>query len=473
MENQTNSNQPLSRQPDNSDNKSNQNEWEVGRVGWFIVGCLVVVISTVLLLYIYSQQRIFILRILFVSIFTVLPAVMYYVFIASRKSSLFQEFVSNLNRLGLLEYYKAESGVGGEEENDKIRYFNKMRILGYIKRFEGVYAPIGRELRRDLLEATNSVDRNQVKFDSSLVDRDEATGRIFSLSTSIPVFIATILLGLGWVMCLPPWGLKEEERSLLKTLIPRQDPVLYAFLGAYFFSLQMLYRRFVTNDLRAKAFVSVSIRIILAMIGAWILTVLFKIGLPGIELAESKIDYIIYALAFIIGAFPPVLWRLIRVFFSESFAIVGKLIPSMQSNLPISDLDGLTVWHQSRLEEEDVENTYNMANTDIIDLLLNTKIPPERIIDWIDQSILYTCISFTDGNSQAIKPNEVKQRLLKQGIRTATQLEKEYAQTFDEVLQQQDTDAQNRQLYALARAVGNYTNLEFVRNWRGKVELMD
>ena len=58
--------------------------------------------------------------------------------------------------------------------------------------------------------------------------------------------------------------------------------------------------------------------------------------------------------------------------------------------MPVSDLDGLTVWHEARLEEEDIENIPNMATTEIVDLMLSTRFPPDRIIDWVDQAIFFT-----------------------------------------------------------------------------------
>jgi hypothetical protein len=76
-------------------------------------------------------------------------------------------------------------------------------------------------------------------------------------------------------------------------------------------------------------------------------------------------------------------------------------------------LDGLNVWHQTRLEEEDVESIPNMATADIVDLLLNTRIPPERIIDWVDQAILYTHLSQDDDLKYRAK-------LRAHGIRTAS-----------------------------------------------------
>ena len=31
-----------------------------------------------------------------------------------------------------------------------------------------------------------------------------------------------------------------------------------------------------------------------------------------------------------------------------------------------------------------------MASADIVELMLNTRLPADRIIDWVDQAILYT-----------------------------------------------------------------------------------
>ena len=63
-------------------------------------------------------------------------------------------------------------------------------------------------------------------------------------------------------------------------------------------------------------------------------------------------------------------------------------LPNLEGTLPLSQIDGLSVWHEARLDEEDIENVPNMATADIVDLMLNTKISPNRIINWIDQAML-------------------------------------------------------------------------------------
>ena len=72
-------------------------------------------------------------------------------------------------------------------------------------------------------------------------------------------------------------------------------------------------------------------------------------------------------------------------------------MPTLKEGLPLSDLDGLTVWHESRLEEEDIENIPNMATADIVDLMVNTRFPANRIIDWVDQAILLTQLGAAQG----------------------------------------------------------------------------
>ncbi len=399
-------------------------------------------------------------RILVITVFTILPALMYYVFIASRKRSLLQEFVSNLSRLGLLQR-QCDDDLQQDEASD--RYFERTRILSYIDRFEAVYGPVGKASKIELLEATQC----SVPSDCDRSISEPAGGRIFSPATAFPVFIATFLIGLGWVQFIPPWNGGEVVKNsgnatLHSSLLYNELPALFAFLGAYFFSVQMLYRRFVTNDLRASAFISVSIRIILGVIGAWLLQVLFKAEAIG---PENGMYWLLFA-SFVIGVFPPVLWRVIRDV-SGRMLILGKVVPSLDSDLPLNDLDGLTIWHQTRLEEEDIENAYNMANADIIALLVNTKMPPERIVDWVDQAILYSCLPPANRNGTPDEAN-LRTRLLRLGIGNASAL-KAVVRMVDEDDQLDDdfrSELHGIHLKSFFKRAEGFYNLNLIDHWR-------
>jgi hypothetical protein len=170
-------------------------------------------------------------------------------------------------------------------------------------------------------------------------------------------------------------------------------------------------------------------------------------------------------LGFIIGVFPRVVWQIVGAVAKKMSGKVLQL-PSLQTDLPITDLDGLTVWHESRLEEEDIENIPNMATADLVEMLLTTRIPPDRLIDWVDQAILYTQLG----------PDKEKLRretLRIQGIRTASALIEGYARSvdrgdekdFEKILS--DSSSQRSPIRSLIDTMQTNPNLRLIQNWRG------
>jgi hypothetical protein len=91
--------------------------------------------------------------------------------------------------------------------------------------------------------------------------------------TIVPVVVSTFLIALGWLLILPLQRPSSDNADwILALTLDHPTPLHFAFLGAYFFSLQMLFRRYVLRDLRPSAYMAISIRIILAVIGTWIVT---------------------------------------------------------------------------------------------------------------------------------------------------------------------------------------------------------
>jgi hypothetical protein len=378
------------------------------------------------------------------------------------------------------------------------QYLNHMRVDSYLVRFEGVYGSVGPDLENELLYATNT---NLEKDNLSAVDTDNLNGNpsreasrtrrparsdnpsrekrsgvvIFSFATAIPVFLASLLIGLGWVQFIPPLALDSTADVLsgfttLASLHPdlpyNKLPALFAFLGAYFYALQIIYRRFVTNDLKASIFSSLATRIVVAVIAACVLQAVLVITTD----AASKPllpDELLLATAFVVGAFPPVIWRLLRNVLRPVSLLKG-IVPRFQSDLPLSSLDGLTIWHQTRLEEEDIENVYNMADTHILSLMLNTKIPANRIIAWVDQAILLSCTNAVpkrSDNAAQAHPLSNSDALGQYGIRTASALV-ELASAYDKAELPGTPPIEPELLQTLARSVHSYPNLELIMNWK-------
>jgi hypothetical protein len=74
-----------------------------------------------------------------------LPATMWYLFIITRRASLLNDFVTSLNRLGLLQPMEYEDGDGPARQR---------RVDAYLQKFEASYGPLSKDVRRSILDGT-------------------------------------------------------------------------------------------------------------------------------------------------------------------------------------------------------------------------------------------------------------------------------------------------------------------------------
>lgn len=171
------------------------------------------------------------------------------------------------------------------------------------------------------------------------------------------------------------------------------------------------------------AYVAVVMRVVLAVVGTWVL----------VGVAEGSgwgdLEWQLLITGFVIDVFPEVAWQIVQAIFAKLFR---PALPSMEAKLPLSELDGLTVWHEARLEEEDIENIPNMATADLVELLVSTRYASDRLIDWVDQSILLAQLGPEQGRSRSrrrrrAQPAEAgtstaRDQLAAYGIRNASSL---------------------------------------------------
>jgi hypothetical protein len=409
------------------------------RAALFIFGVIPLLLALIGSVTVLPQRyQIIALRSVILVTVCLLPAVMWFLFIATRKASLLNGFLTNLYRLGLL----ASSPKSSETVRAADPAYDQ-RLLSYLQKFESVYGALPAPVRKNVLK--NGV---------SPYSKSEVTSPIALSTTTIPVMLSTVLIALGWLITLPPAQAPltvTDASSWARAFEPTATPVTLAFLGAYFFSLQMLFRRYVRNDLGGSAYVAVSMRIILAVIGTWAVMV------ASLQLKLVNNEQLL-VIGFVIGVFPRVAWQLIQAAFHKLTPVSLK---SMESNLPLSDLDGLTVWHEARLEEEDIENIPNMATTDLVELLINTRFPAERIVDWVDQAILYTQLGADH--------KDTREQLRQHGIRTASSLLAAFAtsrkQNDDLAADGSPSDNTVRLDPYLEAALLTNSNLTLVQRW--------
>lgn len=387
--------------------------------------------------------RVNVIRTLLDVILLITPAVMWWLFIEAQRASLLNEFLTNVQRLGLLE---RRDSLG---ENDAAR---ATRIDSYLQKFEGTYGRVHQRVHSDVL-------KGRITPYSTEEARSQAP---YSVS-AVPVSLTVIVFAIGWLVTLPPSRDKiVDDHEVWKTaLTPTASPVTFAFLGAYFFAIQMLFRRYVRSDLRGSAYVAVVMRLVIALIGIWVVS-----GFTQLT-AWANNQSALLLIGFAVGVFPVVAWQITRNLMVKVFRFA---LPSLQPEMALDCLDGLTVWHEARLEEEDIENVPNMATADIVSLLISTRFPADRIIDWVDEAILLTYL----GPNQVSKSQQgsARQLLARHGIRTSSAL-LATAQSaadrgqFDEFSAIVVDHAGRSVLPSLITAIRTNSNLDLVLRWRG------
>lgn len=250
-----------------------------------------------------------------------------------------------------------------------------------------------------------------------------------STESLFPVFLFTMLLAVGWTAIL--W-----DTTFLTTPAGVWDVLKYGFVGAYAFVTGMLVRRFFQTDLRPSAYTSAILRIVLVLL---IVAVVHQI-VGAITTAAVTAEV---ALAFVIGFFPLAGLQLVQRAAARTF---GTVVPPLKPDYPLDQLDGLNLWYETRLLEEGVEDMQNLTSMNLVDVVLHTKVPPGRLIDWLDQAFLLTHLDSTnhkelrrrqaqtggpeppgESGRDALSGSEARVALRRAGVRTATDLLKAFS----------------------------------------------
>ena len=258
---------------------------------------------------------------------------------------------------------------------------------------------------------------NLQRLENEVGDRFDSA---FSTVTyRVPVPLATMAMLVGWIVFFFA-GLDEVVRAwevsgdgqfnwlfFGTVTLENGHPVVFGFLGAYFFSLQLLLRRYFSADLRASVFMQVALRIITVMLLTLVLSVVWEGALwqGGAEKAA------LLAISFVAGMFPNVALNLIV---RAGKAAVGALPGVHHANSSLDEIQGMNVWQQARLAEECIDNVQNLAMSDIVGLLVNTRLGLLRILHWVDQALLHIHVG-----KDVYKYQEA-------GIHTATEFETVY-----------------------------------------------
>ena len=233
-----------------------------------------------------------------------------------------------------------------------------------------------------------------------------------------PLLFATFAISLGWVLILLDMsvvgsGLGSNVR-LSDIVNPEASAFSYAFLGAYFFALEVVLRGYVRGDLTPKTYNVITTRILVSLILAWLVG-----SVLGDENSVARV------LAFVSGIVPATGLHWLR---DHMRLRVLSRSPALQDEVaPLTDLEGIDLYDRTRLADEGITNVQALAHHNLVELMLNTRIPVPRLVDWVDQAILYLHVvapanAMTSKRPRDEDPYALLRRLRTYGIRTATDL---------------------------------------------------
>ena len=270
--------------------------------------------------------------------------------------------------------------------------------------------------------------------------------------------ISTSLLVMGWIITLTPIGSSHQElTNLIDFFVPVATPFTFGFLGAYFFTINMIYRRYVRADLTTKTYAYITMRLLVTLVLVWTISTLpqFRTG--------SALETGLFIVAFIIGIFPETGMALIQ---DQFRAITRQKLD--RDSFSLTRLEGINLYDRARLLEEGIENIENLAHHNLMELIARTRIPTPRLVDMFDQAILYLHLGLeADENEEnGSKGKEDPRDLLKSlGVRTATDLikckDKLYTFKGDEKYK-----TLINKLEVIEAALKDDEWLNYVHNWR-------
>ena len=283
-----------------------------------------------------------------------LPCWLYVRFLGQRAGALWAEYVLNLHRLGWdqpqylprpprsSQFYPEWVEAGGRTQQQETNI--------YRQKFNAYYG-------RSVAESARSAEFR------------------VSLDTLFPVFLTAAVLAVCWTAVL--W-----DDQFLRDPQDVWDVLKYAFLGAYVFIVQTLVRRFFASDLRSSAYTSALLRISVVLISMAALYQVLEIWLAGNPDARRWEC----AVAFMIGFFPLVATQVVVRAAAVPLRMSAR---SLDSDYPLNQLDGLNIWYESRLVEENIDDMQNLSTANFVDVILHTRVPVARLVDWVDQSFLF------------------------------------------------------------------------------------
>ena len=258
-----------------------------------------------------------------------------------------------------------------------------------------------RLLREPLKRQRTRWELSQFDMDSS-PDVKEAMNTVeYSLlQYLLPlVYIILILLALysmtnPFIISLGVWkGLLEDTvdafgQPLTRPAIPLDILVgrtmFWCWLGAYIYSVDRTIRHYLVHDLTPNVYVAIAKRFTVAFVVGALIGIAIGASNRALQLPFDSSMTSVYVVCFFVGLFPEAGINWIK----RTADKILQQANAEDSQLPLSNIDGISLWHEGRLDQEGIENVQNLASANLLVLVADTPFDVGLVVDWVDQAVL-------------------------------------------------------------------------------------
>lgn len=295
----------------------------------------------------------------------------------------------------------------------------------------------------------NTVGEIEAKYGARMKDAFGDAGSVLASDDRVrsgrrrsPVVVATLVLSLALVVAFVDVGTEQRDGPLLALFTPTSAILPFAFLGAYLFAVLTAMRSYLRGDLLPKAYSQMAARMLVVVTLAAVLGALSLAIAP--DGAGTSYSPWLLALAFFAGLVP----NTVLQFLFESTRRVFKLRGGSRGfdPQPLTMLQGIDLYDRARLEQEGVTTLAGLVYADLMDLMIQTRIPTARLVDWLDQAVLQVHVA-EDGDDGTDQDVEVSAR-----ARWATALRAHGFRTASDLLTARSSTAELDSLVALIRS---------------------
>jgi hypothetical protein len=255
------------------------------------------------------------------------------------------------------------------------------------------------------------------------------------------------------------------QQSFFQLLVPTPSAAVMAFLGAYFFAVYLVLRGYFSGDLRPKLYNQITARLVTVVVLAYLMTVL------NVDGADNRA---FLAAAFLAGVVPSTVLGRIGQFTSSLAGQWGdkhngwmgtEFARAFGTPRALTQVDGIDIYESARLESEGISDIPSLAKTDLVSMMVNTRLPIERLIDWTDQAVLILLLD--DGADEGLDKRLKEMRGI--GVRTASDLvavaEREPKDSRCDTVAQIMGSGSPCELGDLARQIKREPSMQRVQQW--------